>query len=84
MSEKILDSIQCKKCIGQSKDGGCGTCSGYRIVLKKIACPTCGGRYWIKPGNMTMYDGKVFHSFDGVEITCHISKPNTCDRCEKE
>lgn len=62
-----LKNIKCQAT--HSKDGGCYACGGFKKVLEVRKCGTCGHECLVRPGAYTSYPGKVWMSFDGVEIT---------------
>jgi hypothetical protein len=48
---------------------GCYNCSGYKVVLHQRSCPGCHKQYWARPNSgCTVYDGKPWTSFDGLEL----------------
>ena len=54
------------------------------MVYVAIECKTCGHPRLESPGNFTAYEGKTYWSADGIEVTCHLKRPYTCDRCPEE
>lgn len=71
--EKCDDSkiIPCKRC--KPEDAGCLTCGGYKIIITQVETAD-GVKYWTRDGVTTMYEGKRWHSFDGVALVFRDGK----------
>ncbi len=64
-----MTSIPCQRCKDEPEDEkGCPTCGGHRNVLIQCKCSCGGTKYWARPGAHTMYEGKRWASFDGVDF----------------
>lgn len=75
--------IYCERCKGDAElENGCATCGGHRTVLGAVTCRICKREAWVRPGVHTSYEGKRWHTFDGVEWVDHKSSSNCAD-CEK-
>lgn len=75
-------SIDCQKCDGESP---CSRCGGYGIIaVKRVACTQCKVEAWFKPGVATMYDGKRYESFDGLQLIYRTGGESVCEGCEHE
>lgn len=78
MSNKIIcQGTNCKK-------NGCHRCGGYGYVLVEKPCESCGHKYWQRPGNYTIYNGKVITSFDGLKIIHYIDSKIECAKCQEQ
>ncbi len=64
---------------------GCDVCGGANYVLESMVVCHCGQTAWVMPKrrNVTLYDGKLEVSFDGVEFVYHADKKTTCLSCEQ-
>lgn len=62
-----MTEIKCQECKGKKRENGCGTCGGYGVLITK-ATTEDGVKYWTRPRRYTVYVGKRFRSFDGVEL----------------
>lgn len=62
-----MKKIKCQA--KHTKDGGCATCGGYKVVMAIRECPNCGHGAWVRPGAYTSYPGKVWTTIDGVQVT---------------
>lgn len=60
-----MTEIKCQACAPDDKS--CRNCGGYGIVLMQSEAAD-GTKYWHRPVNHTVYAGKVWTSFDGVEL----------------
>lgn len=70
--------ILCQHCC--SGDAGCQNCGGYGVVLEQRSC-RCGRRYWVRPGAHTMYEGRIWNSFDGLRLS-HVDGKTVCEHCK--
>lgn len=63
-------SLQDIACQSNHEGTGCRTCGGYKFVLAIAECtfPGCSRQYLTRPGHWTIYAGKRFTSFDGLEL----------------
>jgi hypothetical protein len=80
-----LDLIPCQAPHELDESGhvkfGCPICGGYKTVLqKKIACTKCKKEAWFKPGAHTNYVGKIFNSWDGLQLVI-TGKGTKCIEC---
>lgn len=78
MSEKIT----CKKCKDREKQEGCSICGGYGYIAIEAKCPTCERTGLFRPGVYTHYEGKRYHSIDGLEMVAHMGGESNCVYCE--
>jgi hypothetical protein len=75
--------IRCRAC--RPEDEGCRRCGGYKVLLVKREdiCPKCETSAWVSPGVHTSYEGKRYVTFDGLEMVCHLDRPDNCAGCEE-
>jgi hypothetical protein len=68
------------KCQGIScKKSGCYVCGGYGVIASEHTLE-CGCVTWFRPGAYTMYDGKEFSSFSGLDVVCYLTTKNHKNR----
>lgn len=71
------------RCQGTAcKKNGCSTCGGYGVVVLESACRVCQRRFWVRPGVHTVYDGKTYRTFDGLEMVWR-KEGSLCLSCDK-
>jgi hypothetical protein len=77
----MIDVIACQAC--KPEDSGCSNCGGFKVKLERNECPSCETTYWDFPRRgMTVYDGKRYNAFDGLEIVWRLDGKNECSKCE--
>lgn len=76
-----MKRMPCQAC--RRDESGCYTCGGYGYILEKSKCRLCKREAWFRPGAHTVYEGKHYSSFDGLEFVWHVDGAN-CIHCESK
>lgn len=75
------ETIDCQACTPESREkDGCGRCGGYGHVLTQWVCPGCFRHAWVRPGVHTVFEGKTWWSFDGLQVKWENSE-SRCVKC---
>jgi hypothetical protein len=79
-----VKKIFCQACRGNPEDTGCRSCNGYGVVLETYFCDRCKREWWARPGmKTTMYDGRSWQSFDGLDLIYRLDGGLLCKDCDR-
>lgn len=65
---------------------GCSECGGRGWVVESYSAGCCGRKIWCRSWLRTVYVGKKYTTFNGIEMTVVDLDPygEVCDRCHVE
>lgn len=77
---KLGDQIKCSNLRNHTKPfTGCGECGGYEYTAEYVSiCVNCNAKGWVRPGAVTIYDGKKMRTLDGKEYTVYLGGKCKC------